>query len=136
LDLEAEGRTIRIGELENIHSRKTGALISVSARAGAMIGAAADDELAVVQTYADRLGLLFQITDDLLDVTQETATLGKTAGKDVHASKATFPGHFGVEATREMAAKVCREAGDALKELDRETSLLEEIAEMILERSR
>jgi len=136
LDLEAEGTIIPVAELENIHSRKTGALISVSARAGAVIGSVSSKELAVIETYASRLGLLFQITDDLLDVTQETAMLGKTAGKDAHAAKATFPGHFGIDATREMAANICAEAAAALDGLERDTSLLKGIAEMILARSR
>jgi geranylgeranyl pyrophosphate synthase len=79
LDLEGEGKTFSIEDLEKIHHRKTGALIAAAARAGALIGAASENELAAISDYALKLGLLFQITDDLLDVTQTTAILGKTA---------------------------------------------------------
>ncbi len=136
LDLEAEGQTINIEELENIHARKTGALITVSAMAGAMIAGANSAEVAAVELYASKIGLLFQITDDLLDVTQATETLGKTAGKDAIAEKATYPGHFGIEATREMADKVRGEAADALGTIDRDTALLLEFADLIAGRSK
>lgn len=136
LDLEAEGQTITIDELENIHARKTGALISVSAIAGAMIAGASSAEVAAVELYASKIGLLFQITDDLLDVTQPTETLGKTAGKDAMAEKATYPGHFGIEATREMADKVRREAAGALDPIVRDTGLLLEFADLIAGRSK
>ena len=135
LDLEAEGRTLEISEIENIHARKTGALISVSAMAGALIGGASEYEKDAIEKYATRLGLLFQITDDLLDVTQATETLGKTAGKDAAAEKATYPGHFGVEETRKMVAKIKREACDALSAIEKDTGLLHELADLIADRT-
>src|SRR5256885_1120175 len=82
LDVEAEGKTLPIAEIEQIHRQKTGALFIASAKIGAIIGGAEDDEIAAVGEYSSRLGLLFQVTDDLLDVTQATEMLGKTAGKD------------------------------------------------------
>src|SRR5262245_43064920 len=85
LDLDGEGQNITLEELERIHQNKTGAMISVSARSGAIIAGASDEELEAVTGYASKLGLLFQITDDLLDVTQTTEVLGKTAGKDLTA---------------------------------------------------
>lgn len=136
LDLEAEGQTITIDELENIHARKTGALISISAIAGALIAGASAAEISAVELYASKIGLLFQITDDLLDVTQATETLGKTAGKDAVAEKATYPGHFGIDATREMADNVRREAAAALDSIDRDTGLLLEFADLIADRSK
>ena len=136
LDLEAEGQTISIEELENIHARKTGALISISAIAGALIAGASAAEISAVELYASKIGLLFQITDDLLDVTQATETLGKTAGKDAVAEKATYPGHFGIDATREMADNVRREAAAALDSIDRDTGLLLEFADLIADRSK
>ena len=135
MDLDAEGRTVTISEIEGIHSRKTGALISVSAKAGAIIGDASMDELAAIEQYASRIGLLFQITDDLLDVTQETETLGKTAGKDVAAEKATYPKHFGVDGTRKMANAIRDKACEALSAIDRDTSLLQSLADLIVERT-
>ncbi len=136
LDLEAEGRTVSLNELENIHVCKTGALISTSAIAGAMIAGASEAELAAIELYASKIGLLFQITDDLLDVTQATETLGKTAGKDAIAEKATYPGHFGIEATHEMADKVRREAANALETIQRDTGILLEFADLIADRSK
>ncbi len=135
LDLDAEGRTVAIGEIETIHSLKTGALISVSAKAGAVIAGATAEELAAIARYASRIGLLFQITDDLLDVTGASETLGKTAGKDAAAEKATYPKHFGVDDTRKMAAAIRDEACEALSAIDRETSLLRGLADLIVDRT-
>ncbi len=134
LDLEAEGRDVGIRAIEEIHERKTGALISASAIAGAVIAGANDSEIDSIERYATRLGLLFQITDDLLDVTQSSETIGKTAGKDVHARKATYPGHMGIDATRVLAREVCKDANDALTAIDHDTDLLSYISENILNR--
>lgn len=136
LDLDAEGETLSRPALENIHQQKTGALITASALFGAIIGEANEDEVAWIKTFSEKLGLLFQITDDLLDVTEETAALGKTAGKDAAAAKATYPGHYGLEKTRELAEKTTAEALDALSLIDRDTSLLRGLAEMIAQRKR
>ena len=135
LDLGAEGRTVATHEIEAIHSRKTGALIEVSAKVGAIVGRATVDELAAIGRYASRLGLLFQITDDLLDVTAASDTLGKTAGKDLTAEKATYPKHFGVDETRKMAAVIRDEACGALSAIDRDTSALGFLADLIVERT-
>ncbi len=136
LDLSGEGRRLSVGELENVHNQKTGALISASACSGAMISGATEDEISSVSRFATDLGLLFQVTDDLLDVTQETETLGKTAGKDAVSKKATYPGLYGVEGTRELAAKLLADACFALDLLDRDTALLSEIANAIAGRNR
>lgn len=136
LDLDAEGRPLAIDKIERIHRQKTGALISAASTAGAIIGGAADGDLAAISEFAGRLGLLFQITDDLLDITQESTTLGKTAGKDVAAEKATYPGRLGLDAARDAASKAYTEACDALSTIDADTSLLKAIAEMILGRTR
>ena len=136
LDLEAEGRSLSIDEIEEIHRQKTGALITAAALSGAIIGGATDDELSAVESYSEKLGLLFQITDDLLDVTQLTEALGKTAGKDVSAEKATYPGLIGIEGTRALANKVCNEAVDALSPVQRDTDLLKSLAGMIADRTR
>ncbi len=135
LDLDAEGRTTTIDEIETIHSRKTGALITISAKAGAMIGGASEPEIAAIEQYASRVGLLFQITDDLLDVTGASETLGKTAGKDAAAEKATYPRHFGVEETRKLANAIRNDACDALATLNKDTSLLRALADRIVDRT-
>ena len=135
LDLEAEGKEIPIELIEQIHRSKTGALIYVSARAGAIIAGASETELAAVSDYASNLGLLFQITDDLLDITQTSDVLGKTTGKDLSAAKATYPGFYGVDGARELAEKVHLDTVGALKNLDRDTSLLRKLSEFILKRN-
>ena len=134
LDLEAEGKKVSIGELENIHQNKTGAMISVSARSGAIIAGASETELEAITIYAEKLGLLFQITDDLLDVTQTTEMLGKTAGKDERAEKATYPSFYGLEETRDLAKKVYSEAIEGLSKIEKDTDLLENLADFILNR--
>ena len=134
LDLDAEGRQIAIDEIEAIHRRKTGAIITAAALAGAVIGGASVDELAVVSVFGGKLGLLFQITDDLLDVTQDTATLGKTAGKDAAAEKATYPGLLGVERAREAALTVYHDACAALTEIGDKAGILKAIAGRIVSR--
>jgi geranylgeranyl pyrophosphate synthase len=125
LDLDAEGAEIMLTDLENIHRQKTGALIVASVRAGALIGGADDDEMASAEEYARALGLLFQVTDDLLDVTQATVTLGKTAGKDAAAKKATYPALIGIDAARALGEKLKQTAREALARVHRDTTLLD-----------
>jgi len=135
LDMEAEARQVNAKELEEIHRHKTGALIVAAARCGAIIGKATDGELDAITRYGSHLGLLFQITDDLLDVTASAEELGKTPGKDVQSRKATYPSLYGVEETRDVAAKAHRTACDALDSIDRPTTVLRGIADFILNRS-
>jgi geranylgeranyl diphosphate synthase, type II len=134
LDLEAEGKSISLEDLEKIHQNKTGAMISVSARCGAIIAEASETELNAITNYASKLGLLFQITDDLLDVTQTTEVLGKTAGKDERAEKATYPSIYGIAETQKLAEKVHAEAIGELNNLKQPTEILREIADFILKR--
>ncbi len=134
LDLENEGRSVTIEELENIHRNKTGAMIAVSARSGAIIAGATESELAAVTGYASKLGLLFQITDDILDITQTTEVLGKTAGKDVASEKSTYPAFYGVDETARLAETVAAEAVGALVPIDRPIGKLKEIVNFILDR--
>jgi geranylgeranyl pyrophosphate synthase len=134
-DLAAESRAdVTATELDSIHGRKTGALIVAAARAGAIVAEADEREIGCVSDYAARLGLLFQITDDLLDVTATAETLGKTPGKDARAEKATYPALHGLEATKARARAVYTQALDALAQMDRPTGLLRAIARLILER--
>jgi geranylgeranyl pyrophosphate synthase len=121
--------------LEEIHRLKTGALIVGAARCGAIIGRADEAELAAISNYGAHLGLLFQITDDLLDITASTADLGKTPGKDVKSSKATYPALYGLEESREKALKAHAAACAALEQIDRPTELLRRIVDFILHRT-
>jgi geranylgeranyl pyrophosphate synthase len=133
-DLEAESREVSPGELEQIHRLKTGALIIAAARCGAIIANASETELAAVTDYAAQLGLLFQITDDLLDVTATVETLGKTPGKDLRSKKATYPGLYGVEVSRKHLGDVHQTACASLNQLHRPATLLRAIADFILQR--
>lgn len=133
-DLEAESRDVTAAELEKIHRLKTGAIIIAAARCGAIIADASDSEAAAITEYAAQLGLLFQITDDLLDVTATAETLGKTPGKDLRSRKATYPALYGVEATRQHLAHAHQTACAALDNIHRPTKLLRAIADFILER--
>ena len=133
-DLEAESRQVTAAELEQIHRLKTGALIIAAARCGAIIAEASESELAAITDYAGQLGLLFQITDDLLDITATAEAIGKTPGKDMRSKKATYPALYGVEATRKHLADAHQTACASLERLQRPTELLRAIADFILER--
>jgi geranylgeranyl diphosphate synthase, type II len=135
LDMEAETRQVNGTQLEEIHRLKTGALIVASARCGALIGKASESELAAVTSYGLHLGLLFQITDDFLDVTATAEDLGKTPGKDAQSNKATYPGLYGIEETKEAAIRAHRDACAALDQIDRPTEVLRRIADFILHRT-
>ncbi len=137
-DLAAEARSnVTADELENIHRRKTGALIVSAARCGAIIADASERQLEHVTRYAAQLGLLFQITDDLLDVTASAEDLGKTPGKDERAQKATYPALYGLEAARLRAIAAYEEAAAALDRIERpikSLQLLRDIAGRVLDR--
>jgi geranylgeranyl diphosphate synthase, type II len=135
LDMEAETRQVNGTQLEEIHRLKTGALIVAAARCGALIGKASESELAAVTSYGSHLGLLFQITDDFLDVTATAEDLGKTPGKDAQSNKATYPGLYGIEETKEAAIRAHRDACTALDQIDRPTEVLRRIADFILHRT-
>ncbi len=134
-DLEAETREVSRDELEHIHRLKTGALIIAAARCGAIIAGASEAELRSITTYASQLGLLFQITDDLLDVTATAEALGKTPGKDARSQKATYPSVYGIESTRKLASRVHVDACAILDHFDRPTEHLRAIADFILDRT-
>jgi farnesyl diphosphate synthase len=115
LDLDAEGRELNIVELENIHIHKTGALIRASVGMATLAQAGADrDQVRHLDRYAKCIGLAFQVQDDILDVTGDTATLGKTQGKDQRQDKATYPALLGLSGAREKAQALCDEALAAL----------------------
>ncbi|MFN2529951.1 MAG: polyprenyl synthetase family protein [Pyrinomonadaceae bacterium] len=134
-DIEAESRPVTAAELEAIHRLKTGALITAAARCGAIIAEATHEELEAITHYASHVGLLFQITDDMLDVTSTLEELGKTPGKDARALKATYPSLYGLDETRAKAEQVYRQACEALDHISRPGDLLRGIADYILNRT-
>jgi farnesyl diphosphate synthase len=114
LDIDATARTIDMDALQRLHGLKTGALLRASVRLGALAAAADAAALQRLDDFADALGLAFQIRDDLLDIEGDSATLGKTAGKDVAQAKATFPALIGVEASRARLHALAATMADAL----------------------
>lgn len=135
LDLDSEGVVSGIDLLRRIHHHKTGAMIVAAVRSGALAAGANDDELSTITRYGESIGLLFQITDDLLDVTGTTEELGKTAGKDAVAEKTTYPALLGIEGSREEARRIHTEALEAIASLNRKTKVLSLLADFILNRS-
>jgi geranylgeranyl pyrophosphate synthase len=135
MDLDAQGAALSHSEIEHIHSLKTGALITMSARAGAIIGEASEPDTELVTSIGSKLGLLFQITDDLLDVTQSTEMLGKTAGKDAASGKATYPAHYGIDGAREKASEIHERILSLAHGLNDKSSLIADISKFILDRT-
>jgi geranylgeranyl diphosphate synthase, type II len=134
MDLESEGRAISADDLECLHRAKTGALLSACVCGGAILGGASEDELALFGRYARAIGLAFQVVDDVLDATQSADQLGKTAGKDAAAHKATYVSIHGLERARAMALDLEQEALAAVAPLGEAGALLAAIARLIVHR--
>jgi geranylgeranyl diphosphate synthase type II len=133
-DLESEGKEVAPAALERLHRSKTGALLAACVRGGAVLGGAGADDQARLERYAAAVGLAFQVVDDILDATEGAHQLGKTAGKDQAAAKATYVRVFGMEAARQMAADLLAEAETALADMGPRAELLRELARMIVRR--
>nr|AGJ03661.1 putative geranylgeranyl pyrophosphate synthase [Eucommia ulmoides] len=119
IDICSEGMTdVGLEHLEFIHVHKTAALLEGSVVLGAILGGATDPEVEKLRKFARCIGLLFQVVDDILDVTKSSQELGKTAGKDLVADKTTYPKLIGLEKSREFAEKLNREAQDQLAAFD------------------
>ena len=127
---------ITIQQLERLHALKTGALIRAAVRMGALCGGANEDELQRLDRYASALGLAFQIRDDILDIEGDSATLGKTAGKDVAQDKATFPSLIGLNASRARLDGLARAMLDALEPFGDRATALAALARLTVERDR
>lgn len=133
-DLEAEGKKSSRQTLKFIHQGKTAAMIVVSLRLGAMSANAPEKQLQALTAFGENLGLAFQVIDDILDITQTSATLGKSAGKDVTAQKTTYPALLGLDAARKEARRLTRAAQKALLPLGANADRLREIADHLLDR--
>jgi len=134
VDIESEGKTVTADTLDYIHTRKTAALIRAALRAGAMLAGAGAAPLAAITTAGERLGLAFQIVDDILDVEGSLEELGKTAGSDERKQKATYPALHGLDASRVRARTLIHEAKEALTPLGRPAAPIAALADFILER--
>nr|WP_255771762.1 farnesyl diphosphate synthase [Microbulbifer guangxiensis] len=135
IDLASVNRTLDLAQLEAMHRLKTGALIRTSARIGALLGGADEVQLAAVTRYAEAIGLAFQVQDDILDVTADTATLGKTQGADAARNKPTYVSLLGLEGARQKLEGLHRDAREALETVRGDTGLLEQLADYIAHRS-
>jgi len=134
VDLEASGGEADGPKLEYIHSKKTGALIRAAVRVGGIDAGASDADLERITVYGERVGLAFQIADDLLDVSGSAASLGKTPGKDGRQKKLTYPAVHGVEVSRRIAAQLVGEAQAALEIYGERAHRLNEIARYLVAR--
>jgi geranylgeranyl diphosphate synthase, type II len=135
-DLEAEGRSdIDLDQLEAIHRRKTGCLLTSSLVMGAFVAEANEGQLAALRRYGECIGLAFQITDDLLDVRGDEQKLGKAARKDAARGKVTYPALLGIEESELRARRLVEEACRSLREFGERGRCLEALAHFVLERN-
>jgi geranylgeranyl diphosphate synthase type II len=134
MDLEGEGKKLTKRDLVRIHEAKTAALLTSALRLGGMTANATPAKLEALTKFGHALGLAFQVIDDILDVTQSTEVLGKTAGKDEAVEKSTYPAILGLEASRKEAARLTKAAMDALKPFGKKAARLQEIASHMLDR--
>ena len=134
VDIDSEGKQISEETLNFIHENKTGTLFKLSMRTGAILAGAEEEKLKAVTDYAEKIGLAFQIMDDILDVTSTLEELGKTPGKDAQENKATYVSFYGIEISKKQVASLCKQACDILKEHGIESDVLQAIADSINER--
>ena len=135
LDLDAEEESPGPERLERIHRAKTGALLASALRLGARAAGAGEIELAALTAYGQNVGLAFQIADDILDVTGDSATIGKTAGRDQSLGKATYPAFYGLDGARRLAHERVDAAIDALRSAAIAVPELEALARYVVQRS-
>jgi geranylgeranyl diphosphate synthase type II len=135
-DLEGEGKKINAQQLQYIHERKTSALLAGSVRLGGMSANCTRSQLKALTDFGHNVGLAFQVIDDILDVTQTSEKLGKTAGKDTQAQKATYPAIVGLEKSRKIASSLTQRAFAALQPFKQTAEALRALAEHLLKRDR
>lgn len=133
-DLEGEGKSVSKSQLKYIHERKTSALLTCSVKLGGMAANCTPRQLEALTEFGYNVGLAFQVIDDILDVTQTSKKLGKTAGKDEAAQKATYPSVVGLDNARKIATKLTTKAYDALKPFKGRAIALEAMADYLLKR--
>ncbi|NHZ65179.1 polyprenyl synthetase family protein [Massilia genomosp. 1] len=135
IDLDSVGISLTLEQLEQMHQLKTGALLRASVVLGALAGAdVGPDQMRALDAYARAIGLAFQVVDDVLDATADSATLGKTAGKDAAANKPTYVSILGLEPSRVLAEKLRNDAHDALAPFGDKADRLRQLADLIVQR--
>jgi len=136
LDIAAEGRRLSVRDLESMHRLKTGALIEASLQCGALLAEADQAQLELLKSYARNIGLAFQVAEDILNVEGNPALMGKAVGTDRLNQKNTYPSLLGLDASRQFAQKLIRQALQALEAFDNKAEPLRALATYIIERKR
>lgn len=134
LDMQAQGRDVDLSEVEEIHRRKTGALLETAVVIGGMLGGGSEEQVSALSRYGRKIGLAFQIADDILDLQGDPEKLGKTVGSDLRMQKSTYPSIIGIEKSRQMAEDAIDDALAALTIFDERADPLRHIARYIIER--
>lgn len=134
VDIESENKKISIEKLKYMHSKKTGALIRVAIKAGAILGEASEDDIAKLTLFGEKLGLVFQIKDDILDITGDTKKLGKKTHSDDDNNKTTFISEFGIDECISMCEELTKECYCILDSIDSDITNLKEITNFLLNR--
>lgn len=134
VDLQSEGKEIDLETLQYIHSHKTGALLRCSLRVGAILGGADEEKLNKLTSYAEKIGLAFQIVDDILDLVGDENKLGKKVGSDLTNHKATYPAFYGLDESKRIAENLIREAKEELNILGKQGEILVLLADYLIKR--
>ena len=136
LDIEGESKSLTQPELENVHNKKTGAMIEVSVFAGAYLGGGTPEQIHALDTYAVHTGLAFQVADDILNVVGDPKVMGKAVGTDEARNKSTYPALLGLDGARDFAEQLINKALQAIVSFDNTCNPLRSIATYIIKRSR
>lgn len=134
VDILSENEDIPKDKLHYIHSKKTGALIKASILAGAILGKSTEKEYNILNEFGEKLGLAFQIKDDILDIIGDSTKIGKTAKKDIESNKSTFVKLYGLEESKQMCLKLTEECLELLNKIDKNTESLEKLTLILLKR--
>jgi len=135
IDLMSTGQTLDQQALAQMHAKKTGSLLTACAQIGAIVGGASSDQREALRRYSKAIGLAFQVVDDVLDATVDSSQLGKTAGKDAQAQKATYVGLLGIEGATALAKDLHHTANDAIVTFGKRGDYLRGLADFIVQRS-
>jgi geranylgeranyl diphosphate synthase type II len=134
LDIESENKELSLEKMQQVHKGKTGALIKASVLTGVYCSVYSEEEKAALEEYAEKIGVLFQIVDDLLDVTGDSKKMGKTVGRDQELHKSTYPKILGIEGAKKAAENYAEQAKSALDIFDEQAENLKELVDYILTR--
>ena len=137
LDIQATDKQLSRNSLEDVHRRKTGALINASVICGALSSdSVSDEQLRELSNYADNIGLAFQVVDDILDIESSTQELGKPSGSDIEMGKSTYPSLIGIQESKKLATNLYKESIVSIASIGDNTQLLEDLAELVVKRTK